>query len=77
MNRAYNEATVELRKTKDAKKGEITFRMVNELAAKNLNVERDITDGSDPAKALKEKHAEQARAYRESHANKNVLKDMS
>ena len=40
------------------------FKMVNEHAAAKLNVARYITDGSDPAKVLKERHAEKVAVYK-------------
>ena len=61
VNQAYNAALDELLKTH----GEApSFRMVNEHAAVKLNVARYITDGSDPAKVLKERHAEMVTLYK-------------
>ena len=61
MNRAYNEAQEELL-NKNGKAP--SFKLVNEQAAVKLNVARYITDGSDPAKVLKERHAEKVTVYK-------------
>ena len=54
-----NEALGELRQQFGTReKHQITFRKILELAATKLDVARDITDGSDPAKVLKAKHSE-------------------